>query len=295
MNIQRIPPKKIILSGGGIRAISHIGALDILERNGLLKNVKEYIGISAGAFVCFAYLIGYNIKEMILLCSKYDFSLIRNIDPEATFDFPNTFGIDNGINLVKLLNTLLRIKNISTNITFGELLSQTNKNFRCFCTDICSVSAREFSGIKTPTVKIIDGLRASMAIPGYFTPVNDPETGHLLVDGAVIHNSPLAFLPIKEQLGSISISFINECLEKESVTNLMDYFTQIFNSVSLYREKNLYMNKDNCILISNGHYPAWNFEASVEEREKMIEDGREAVVAFLGVKRNRVCRRYSVS
>ena len=78
-----IPPRRIVLSGGGIRALAHLGALDVLEKKGYLKNVKEYVGVSAGAFVGFSICIGYTISELRMLCSVFDFGLIRSVDPEG--------------------------------------------------------------------------------------------------------------------------------------------------------------------------------------------------------------------
>ena len=39
-------PRRILLSGGGIRGLAHIGALQELERNGMLKGVIEWLGVS---------------------------------------------------------------------------------------------------------------------------------------------------------------------------------------------------------------------------------------------------------
>lgn len=44
-----IPPRHIVISGGGIKVVSIVGALKKLDEAGLLKNVKEVSGVSAGA------------------------------------------------------------------------------------------------------------------------------------------------------------------------------------------------------------------------------------------------------
>ena len=48
-----IPPRHIVLSGGGVKVISLVGALQHLEEKGHLRSVKEYCGVSAGAFLAF--------------------------------------------------------------------------------------------------------------------------------------------------------------------------------------------------------------------------------------------------
>ena len=77
-----IPPRYIILSGGGIKVISIVGALKALEEKGQLKNVKEISGVSAGAWLAFMISAGLPILIMEELISGLDFSIIRNLKPE---------------------------------------------------------------------------------------------------------------------------------------------------------------------------------------------------------------------
>ena len=290
-----IPPRRILLSGGGIRAVSHLGALQHLESKGLLKSVKEFVGVSAGAFIGFCLAIGYTISELRMLCILFDFSLIRNLDPEAALLFPTTFGLDDGQNLTKLLITLLKAKNLSPDMTFQDL-----KLFklRCFATDLYTTKMREFSVTKTPTVKLVDALRASMCLPAYFTPVSDPETGNTLIDGGILHNFPMDFLTEAEVRETIGIAFTYDShLKLDEIPDLPTFFSQIFACYFIPRTYEIYTKyRDRCILIPVGEYPAWNFEASREEREDIIQAGKKAAEGFCDTfKVRKPLRRYSVS
>ena len=44
-------PYRIYLSGGGICAVAHVGALIELSRRIPIKSIKEWMGVSAGSFV----------------------------------------------------------------------------------------------------------------------------------------------------------------------------------------------------------------------------------------------------
>jgi predicted acylesterase/phospholipase RssA len=278
-----IPPRRIVLSGGGIRALAHLGALDVLEKKELLKNVKEYVGVSAGAFVGFCLVIGYTIAELKMLCSVFDFSLIRSLDPEAALEFPTTFGFDTGENLVKLLQSLLRIKKLSLTTTFAEWRqSHPDGPFlRCFATDLYKTQPREFSFETTPTVTFLDALRATTSLPGYFTPVKDPVTGNMLVDGGILHNFPLAFLPINQRQDSLGISFSYDHTQVSEIPDLLTFFSQIFACYYIPRTYALHKQyPENCIVIPCGHIQAWNFEATQEEREKIMDVGRQATERF---------------
>jgi len=296
-----IPPRRIVLSGGGIRAIAHLGALEVLEQKNLLNTVQEYVGVSAGAFVGFCLYLGYTLKEMRMLCLLFDFSLIRNLDPELAFDFPTSFGFDNGLNLIKLFHSLLRIKNIPTSVTFEELLLYyPHMRFRCFATDLYDIQPREFSLKETPRVKIVDALRASMSLPGYFTPVKDPETGHLLVDGGLLHNFPIGFLKEDEKASAIGISFsYDHTTRVREIPDLLSFFSQMFACYYMPRTTEIHNTyKENSIIIANGDFPAWHFEATSEERFMLMEQGRKAAEEFLasrGTVRRKPARRFSVS
>lgn len=294
-----IPPRRIVLSGGGIRALAHLGALDTLESKGLLNAVKEYVGVSAGAFVGFALVIGYTLQELKLLCSVFDFSLIRNLDPEAALEFPTSFGFDNGENLVKLLQSLLRIKKLPVTMTFAEwsTLHPEGPFLRCFATDLYTTQHREFSAEKTPGVSLIDALRATMSLPAYFIPVKDPETGHVLVDGGILHNFPLAFLPFSERDDSLGISFSYDHITVAEIPDLLTFFSQIFACYYIPRTYALHQRyPDKCIVVPCGHIQAWNFEATQDEREGIMELGRKATEEFLkNLGQKKPIRRYSVS
>jgi NTE family protein len=297
-----IPPRRIVLSGGGIRALSHLGALEVLESKGLLKAVKEYVGVSAGAFVGFSLMIGYTIQELKMLCSVFDFSVLRNLDPEAALEFPTTFGFDNGENLMKLLQSLLRIKKLSASLTFGEwkTLHPEGPFLRCFATDLYTTSPREFSYEKTPTVTLLDALRASMSLPAYFTPVKDPITGNMLVDGGILHNFPLAFLPWNERQESLGISFSYDHTNVSEIPDLLTFFSQIFACYYIPRTYSLHQrHPERCIIVPCGHIQAWNFEATQEEREEIMNLGKKAADEFLetvgqGEKDKKPIRRFSV-
>jgi predicted acylesterase/phospholipase RssA len=298
-----IPPRRIVLSGGGIRALAHLGALEVLETKGLLQAVKEYVGVSAGAFVGFSLMIGYTIQELKMLCSVFDFAVLRNLDPEAALEFPTTFGFDNGENLMKLLQSLLRIKKLSPSLTFEEwkTLHPDGPFLRCFATDLFTTSPREFSWQQTPTVTILDALRATMSLPAYFTPVKDPVSGNLLVDGGILHNFPLAFLPLSERKESLGISFSYDHTNVTEIPDLLTFFSQIFACYYIPRTYALHQrHPERCIIVPCGHIQAWNFEASQEEREGIMSLGKQAAEEFLQSQQRfppekKPIRRFSVS
>jgi predicted acylesterase/phospholipase RssA len=293
-----IPPRRIVLSGGGMRAVAHLGALQVLESRGLLSAVKEYVGVSAGALVGFCLCIGYTLKELQLIMSMFDFQLIRNITPETMLNFPTTYGLDNGENLGKLLHSVMRIKGIPIDATFGELNRPIQ--FRCFASDLFSCSVREFSKEKTPTVKLTVALRASMCLPAYFTPIEDPITHHLLVDGGIMNNYPIAFLTPEERKTSLGIMFSYDHSTVDEIQDLGHFFYQIYACYYMPRwRQTVSLHPTGTIIIPCGHFPSYDFESTVEERQALFEEGRLAAEEYLerhahGLVYQKPLRRYSV-
>jgi len=290
-----IPPRRLVISGGGMRAVAHIGAVQVLEERGLLRGIKECVGVSAGAMFSFCLCIGYTMKEIEKIITEFDFQLIRSISPETLLEFPTAFGIDDGANLLRFLHSLMRQRGIDPNVTFADL--QTKMSFRCYATDLCTCTHREFSKEKTPTVKVTTALQASMCLPSYFLPILDPETGHMLVDGGVINNYPMSFLSPDEQSESIGLSFSYNHTTVDEIPEIGSFFMQIFACYYMPRARETeHMFAERTILVPKGHYPAWNFEASDEERQELIGAGKKAAHDFFNGRRHqKPPRRYSVS
>ena len=295
-------PKRLIFSGGGIKVVSILGSLQVLEEKGRLKKVKEVCGVSAGAWLAFMVASGFPIVKIQELILSLEFSIIRNMSTEGFLAFPETFGIDDGTSLVKFLESLTKVAlKLDPSVTFAEFKGLYT--FRCWATDLTTRSIREFSALKTPTVKIIDALRASMSLPLYFTPVSDPITGNILSDGGIQGNLPLHHLTENECGESLSIGFSSAASEEpqKPVKDLMGFVNAIFACLTHGRnDTKLAKWAHRIIRIPVDDYPSWNFEASRADREMLMSKGHAATVAWLKepmnyvTVKNRILRRHSL-
>ena len=287
--INMIPPRRLILSGGGVKVTSLVGALKVLNNSGFLKSVKEVCGVSAGAFLAFMLSTGYPIEKIETLILDLSFGVIRNMTPEAFIEFPERFGIDDGQNLTKFLESILRVVlKLDPGITFedlGKINVVGKKNLRCWATDLDTQSSREFSAALTPTVKVIDALKASMCLPLYFIPVKDPINGHLLSDGGIVGNLPLVYLTENECRESLSLGFIREkpmCAEGECPQDLMGFMNAVLGSLAGSKNDILLEKwKHNIIRVPVEEFPSWNFEASREDRLMLLSKGMIAATKWL--------------
>jgi len=291
-----IPPLRISLSGGGMRGLAHIGALEVLHERGLLKTVKEYIGISAGSFCAFAVCIGCTLAELRTVSALLDFSLMQSITPETAFKFLDTFGFDSGENMEKLLTVLLRSKGLKPDLTFRELAATKAPQLRIFATDLNLCMPKEFSAALTPNVKIIQALRASMCIPIYFTPVIGPE-GHLFVDGGVISDMPFFLLPRGERETTLNIIFSSDHESCEKIGSFSEYLNQIYISIHRYHSAELERHwAQNTAILPCGEFSSTYFHATTEEKMALMDSGRRGMETFLAAATGRPPpRRFSVA
>ena len=300
-----IPPRYVVLSGGGIKVISIVGALKALEEKGLLKNVKDVSGVSAGAWLAFMVSAGLPISVMEELVSALDFGVIRNLKPENIIGFPETFGLDDGSSLEKFLESLFRVVlKIDPLVTFSEFnnLKLSEINFRCWATDLKEHTTCEFSLEKTPNVKILDALRASMALPLYFTPVLHPITGNMLSDGGIQGNLPLHLLSENQHGSCIGIGFsrLSDFASDNVKTNpidIMNFMSSIFSCLIHSRHENLLKKLEGQIIkIPIFKTASWDFEISRNERIVLIKSGYTAGLKWIAKKpgKPRITRRHSL-
>jgi NTE family protein len=289
-----IPPRRLVLSGGGIKVVALVGALKALDAAGFLGTVKEVCGVSAGAFLALMLANGCSIDTIEGLILDLSFGVIRNMTAEAFLEFPERFGVDDGQNLKKFLESIVRVVlKQDPAITFQGLARldiHGKKNLRLWATDLDTQTAREFSAAVTPTVKIVDALCASMCLPMYFIPVKDPLNGHLLSDGAIQGSLPLHHLTDDECSESLSLGF---CREKpapsdgETPQDLMGFMNAIL--ASLTRSKNdmvLDTWTHKIIRIPVDEFPSWNFEASRDDRLMLLSKGFAAAKEWLANNRS---------
>ena len=165
----------LVLSGGGVRGIAHIGAIKALREYGIEPDVVS--GSSAGAVVGALYCMGYTPEQMfefftltpLFRLNKFAFLKPGFIDTDKFYtDFKKFFGADD----------------------FSEL----KKQLYVTTVDLCHGKLKVFSD-----GQLIKPLLASSAFPGLFSPVSIDET--LYGDGGILDNFPTD--PIKRRCANI--------------------------------------------------------------------------------------------
>jgi predicted acylesterase/phospholipase RssA/CRP-like cAMP-binding protein len=159
----------IVLSGGGARALAHLGVLEELSSAGL--RFDRVAGVSLGSLVAATAAMGLDVQE---ICEIFERSFVAT-NPTRDYTVP-AFSLLRGIKARRLLTEVFEDRHIE------EL------PLRFFCLS-CDLVEREV--VIHRTGPVVDAVYPSFAIPGVFPPVAT-DGGGLLVDGGVLDNLPVA-------------------------------------------------------------------------------------------------------
>lgn len=288
-------PYRIYLSGGGMCAMAHVGALIELSKYIPLKTIKEWMGVSAGSLVSMCLCIGFTLDELYKVCIGFDFTNIKEYDSIPGWLLH--FGIDTGERLHKLVEACLHVKGLSSDFTFKDCMDKFGKSLRVVATDLNEAKSITFCPKTTPDYRVADAVRASMSYPYYFQPFMCPVSGHHLSDGAVISNYPLFVLNKEDHSQTLSLLIRTLVEPKEDlmsleIEELISRPIKIIFTERTNIETRFYDSQ--CIQIDLGNINMLEFSFDEDTKKFIVERGRESVVAFFK-NRPRVKRRYSVS
>jgi NTE family protein len=238
---QDSPKIGLVLSGGGAKGMAHIGVLKVLEEVGI---VPDYItGTSMGAVVGGLYAIGYSAAQLeeialtadwdVLLANKTHLSNIAIEHKEYYGRYQLNLPIEGiSIGLPKGLIEGQELSEFFTRLTTSvhEINDFDNLPipFRCIGADIATGDA-----IVIKSGFLATAMRASMAIPSIFTPIEID--GRLLVDGGLVHNFPVQDVIDMGADIVIGISVGDSLLNADELTSMVEILSQA-TFIASYKE-----------------------------------------------------------
>ncbi len=218
------PAVGLVLAGGGAKGAAHIGVIKLIEEVGI--PIDYVAGTSMGSIIGGMYALGYTSAEMDSIISNMDWEIYmsnkvnrrevsyehKTLDSKYLLDIP--FDIPNKINdrLKKGMAeenmedvSLMGQRSFVNSLPGGYI--NGNNIFNMFNSlAVGYQDSLDFDDLPIPyacvSTNVLDGtqkvhtcgslpmaMRASMAIPGVFTPV--AEGNEVLVDGGMLNNFPV--------------------------------------------------------------------------------------------------------
>lgn len=282
-------PKTIVLGGGGVKAIAHIGALQALSDANYLRFVRRYVGLSAGSLVALGLALGYSLGALREICDRFDFAILQEPAPEGFLSFLDNYGIDTGDKLVRFLQALLTIKGYPADMKFSQLPSLT-----VVASNMSSGHPAIFSAASTPEVRIVEGCRASMSLPFYFWPVQHGED--LLVDGGIHGLYPMGVLTVEEQAEALGVILLQEIGPWSKFDGPDSYILRLYEIISQSKSCMLYERfKHNTIKIDTPPISTLQFALTPEERTQLYNAGLKAARDFIAAAKPHHTRKRAAS
>ena len=165
----------VVLSGGGAKAMAHVGVLRALIEQGLAIDMLS--GVSAGAAVAALFAAGYDPATVLDRCRR----AANRVD--YTFPF---YALTSGRNWTKTLTKLF------ADIQIEDLWL----NFHCISANLTRTEL-----VVHESGSLLHATRASSSIPGVIPPV--VHDGELLVDGGLFTNLPVGVMRSHPGIGSV--------------------------------------------------------------------------------------------
>lgn len=194
-------PRRIglALSGGGARGLAQIGILKAFDEAGL--EISYIAGSSMGSIIGGLYAAGYSADSIESIVHRVDFSTLFSNSPQwrslffaqreekARYLFSVRFNgvypyIPRALTAGQRLTSFLTDLTIRADYDYGGDFDRLPIPFRAVATDIGSGGKVVLSH-----GSLADAMRASMAFPLAFTPVEIQ--GHYLIDGGIVDPIPV--------------------------------------------------------------------------------------------------------
>ncbi len=285
-----------VFSGGGVKGIALVGALQAVEKKGL--EFKRTAGTSAGAIIASLIISGYkgNELEKILL----DTDLTTLLEKNSGYTFPLirwlmlywNLGLYSGKDLELWVGDLLENKGIET---FGDL---PEGSLKIIVSDISKgrlvVIPDDLAqyGFVPERFSVAKAVRMSASLPFFFKPqplYSIDGKKHYMVDGGILSNFPLWIFqppenkkPQRPVLGfQLSANFNH--IPENKITNAVDMYQALFETMKQAHDARYIEEQKakNIVFIPVDHDLTTAFKLERQSQKKLILLGEERTSQFL--------------
>jgi NTE family protein len=285
-----------VFSGGGVKALAFIGALEELEEQGY--SFSRVAGTSAGAILACLTAAGYTAKELKERLKRLSFEELVDVPlSDRLFPFMKwlllyyRLGLYKGNQLEKVLEEWLEDKGVRT---FADL---PPGSLKVICSDltlgrivVLPDDLKKVYGIDPATFSVAKAVRMSAGLPYFFIPVKiHGKTGRsVIIDGGVLSNFPLWIWEKKagcrtRPIIGMKLSDEPDKLPEQKIKNAIQMFHALFKTMQQAHDARYIsktMSKDIIFIPVNG-IETTDFDMSTEQKEALMNLGHEHAKDFL--------------
>jgi len=285
--------ENLVFEGGGVKGIAYAGALDVLERRGLMASICGVAGTSAGAYTAMLVAIGCPAAQIRALATATNYpSFEDHFDP---LRLATKYGLYQGQALLAWIQQGIAARKLPIDTTFAALAKSGGRDLRVFATDLTTRDVREFSHRSTPDVSIASAVRASMSIPLMFAAWRFPDgvpDDHLYIDGGIVMNYPITAFD-DTAAPTTTLGFRLRPPADRSVPALKGYDHPIGYAEALYAcgvhaqtidVLHSPTDRARTVLIDDCGFSAVDFHLTIEDYDRLVACGAAATEGFLGAR-----------
>ncbi len=187
------PFRNLVFEGGGVKGIAYVGALQVLEKEGIVSQITRVGGTSAGAINALMLAAGCDLAKTRQVMSALDFNDFKDDEWGVLRDLDRLrkrYGWYKGNFFRQWLGELLAGQGLSKTITFSGLQKATGRDLYVYATNLSTGFGEVYSPEHSPRMRVVDAVRRSMSIPLFFTAIRD-DRDDLFVDGGALNNYPV--------------------------------------------------------------------------------------------------------
>ena len=271
----------IVISGGAMKVLCSLGCIKYLEEKDMLSSIKNFVGTSAGAMICFFLVLGYKSTDInTFLANHLSDPVIASLDPSQVLNILNDYGISDGSNFIELMKRILFGRTRLNDITFIELAKMTGKNLVVCVSNLTDEKEEFFCIDSKPNMSVIQALRISCSIPIIFNPVTLDDKIYL--DGALYNNFPMNYFKNNNKLHDILGINIAVHSYKRTDNILLYILYMVFSLVTKVQESHFDDAEQNVVTIKIDtinwiHYDELKISYPEDKVDMMIKKGYEAI------------------
>ena len=270
-----------IFGGGGIRGAAYSGVIKALDE--LDIKIKGCAGSSIGAVVAGLYTFNYSIEEIQDVFYNINFQFFNDLN----FKFGKDFALSREENFYEWIKNKIELKFYENTdkpkepVKFKDIESE----LVIFSVDITSSTFHEFSKTKTPDVEIAYAIRASVGMPGLYSPVFSEN--ECLVDGDLLKAMPL--WTVSDTIQKRDEKILEFRLEnnetKKEISNTVDYLNAVYDSMSGFASDFIIKTYGNCekydyVKINLEDVSVVDFMADKNRKTEMAKKGYLATLDY---------------
>lgn len=282
-----------VFSGGGMKALAIIGALQVVEERGI--RFKRVAGTSAGAIIASFIAAGYSSEEIL--------ELLEQVDKKQLLDTPNVsfpffrwisiywrLGLFKGDGLEKWIKEQLAKKGIKT---FSDL---PKGMLKIIASDLTRGKMIVFPddlnryGRDMDNFSVARAVRMSCTIPYFYEPIKLYDTRgnqSIIVDGGVLSNFPIWLFQSngKGQRPIIGFRLSSNPEKKKNynkIKNAIEMFHAIFDTMKDAHDARFVEKTDarQIIFLPVDTVSTTDFNLDEDKKQALLELGRQRAKKF---------------